>query len=63
MRENQHTFVVINFNIKLKGKVIITMTNYIKEFVHDLKNITGLINPANTPGNQNLFEANDNAEQ
>ena len=61
-RGNQHTFVGINFNLSLKGKVIISMKNYIKECIHDLKNITGMIKHSKTPGKHNIFEVNDNAE-
>ena len=53
MREYQHTFVRINFNLNLKGEAIIAMKDYIKECVHDLENITGLIKHSNTPGKHN----------
>ena len=43
VRGNQHTFVGIKFKFNLKRKVIITMKDYIKECVHDLENITGMI--------------------
>ena len=36
MRGNQRIFVGINFYLNLKGKVIITMKDCIKECVHDL---------------------------
>ena len=39
------------------------MKDYIKECVHDLENITGMIKHSKTPGKRNLFEVNDNAEQ
>ena len=49
-RGNQDTFVGINFDLSLKGKAIITMKDYIKECVHKLENITGMINYSKIPG-------------
>ena len=63
VRGNQHTYVGINFDVSLKGKVMITMKDYIKECIHDIENITGMITHSKTPGKYNLFEINDNVER
>ena len=59
---NQHTFVGINFNLNLKGKVIITMKDYIKECVYNVEYITVMIKHSKTPVKHKVFEVNANAE-
>ena len=39
------------------------MKDYIKECVHDLENITGMIKHWKPPEKHNLFEVNDNFEK